>query len=64
MLGWRAWSPQGLERKFGLIGGDIFHGQMSLDQLFSPRPVLGHGATAGRSKACTCAARARIPAAA
>jgi len=36
-------SPLDLERKFGLIGGDIFHGQMGLDQLWSARPVLGHG---------------------
>ena len=36
-------SPLDLERKFGLIGGDIFHGRMSLDQLWSARPLLGHG---------------------
>ena len=36
-------SPLDLEREFGLIGGDIFHGVLSLDQLFSARPVLGHG---------------------
>jgi phytoene dehydrogenase-like protein len=36
-------SPLDLERKFGLIGGDIFHGRMTLDQLWSARPVLGHG---------------------
>ena len=36
-------SPLDLERKFGLIGGDIFHGHMSLDQLYSARPMLGHG---------------------
>lgn len=36
-------SPLDLERKFGLVGGDIFHGHMSLDQLWSARPVLGHG---------------------
>ena len=36
-------SPLDLERKFGLIGGDIFHGTMGLDQLWSARPVLGHG---------------------
>ncbi|MEH3105077.1 MAG: NAD(P)/FAD-dependent oxidoreductase [Sphingomonas phyllosphaerae] len=36
-------SPLDLERKFGLIDGDIFHGRMSLDQLWSARPVLGHG---------------------
>lgn len=35
-------TPLDLERKFGLIGGDIFHGALSLDQLFTARPVLGH----------------------
>ena len=39
----QAHSPLDLERKFGLIGGDIFHGALSLDQLFSARPVLGYG---------------------
>lgn len=36
-------SPLDLERKFGLIGGDIFHGRMSLDQLWAARPMLGYG---------------------
>ena len=36
-------SPLDLERKFGLVGGDIFHGKLSLNQLFSARPVLGYG---------------------
>jgi phytoene dehydrogenase-like protein len=36
-------SPVDLERKFGLIGGDIMHGHMSLDQLWAARPMLGHG---------------------
>ncbi len=36
-------SPRDLERKFGLTGGDIFHGALSLDQLWAARPVLGHG---------------------
>jgi phytoene dehydrogenase-like protein len=35
-------SPLDLEQEFGLVGGDIFHGQLSLDQLFSLRPLLGH----------------------
>ena len=35
-------SPLDLERTFGLVGGDIFHGQLDLNQLFSARPVLGH----------------------
>ena len=36
-------SPLDLERKFGLVGGDIFHGKLSLNQLFSARPILGYG---------------------
>jgi len=43
VLGRRILTPLDLEREFGLIGGDIFHGALSLDQLFSARPVLGHG---------------------
>ena len=43
VLGRQILSPLDLERKFGLIGGDIFHGRMSLDQLYSARPVLGAG---------------------
>jgi len=42
VLGRRVLSPLDLEREFGLTGGDIFHGALSLDQLFSARPVLGH----------------------
>ena len=39
----RILSPLDLERDFGLTGGDIFHGALTLDQLWSARPVLGHG---------------------
>jgi len=35
-------SPLDLERTFGLVGGDIFHGALGLDQLFSARPMLGY----------------------
>ena len=35
-------SPLDLEQRFGLVDGDIFHGQLSLDQLWAARPVLGH----------------------
>ncbi len=35
-------SPTDLERKFGLTGGDIMHGHLSLDQLWAARPLLGH----------------------
>jgi len=34
-------TPLDLERRFGLTGGNIFHGEMSLDQMFSMRPVAG-----------------------
>jgi phytoene dehydrogenase-like protein len=42
LLGQRSLSPADLESEFGLVGGDIFHGQLSLDQLFSMRPILGY----------------------
>ena len=42
VLGRQIMSPLDLERTFGLIGGDIFHGALTLDQLFSARPMLGH----------------------
>jgi len=42
VLGRKSLSPLDLEREFGLVGGDIFHGALSLDQLFSARPVLGN----------------------
>jgi phytoene dehydrogenase-like protein len=35
-------TPVDLEERFGLIGGDIFHGALTLDQLFSARPLLGY----------------------
>jgi phytoene dehydrogenase-like protein len=35
-------SPLDLERTFGLPNGDIFHGALTFDQLFSARPMLGH----------------------
>jgi phytoene dehydrogenase-like protein len=34
-------TPLDLERTFGLTGGNIFHGEMSLDQMFVMRPVAG-----------------------
>jgi len=42
IVGRQVLSPLDLERDFGLVGGDIFHGRLSLDQLFSARPVLGY----------------------
>lgn len=42
IVGRMALSPLDLERKLALVGGDIFHGQLGIDQLFSARPVLGY----------------------
>ena len=42
VIGRQALTPLDLERTFGLLGGDIFHGAMTLDQIFSARPMLGH----------------------
>ncbi len=42
VLGRMVLSPLDLERRFGLVGGDIFHGALTLDQLYSARPVLGY----------------------
>ncbi len=47
VLGYSALSPLDLERSFGLVGGDIFHGALGLDQLFSARPLLGQGSYRG-----------------
>jgi phytoene dehydrogenase-like protein len=42
VLGRQIFTPLDLERTFGLVGGDIFHGALDLGQLFSARPLLGH----------------------
>jgi phytoene dehydrogenase-like protein len=42
VIGRQILSPLDLERQFGLLGGDIFHGALTLNQLFSARPMLGH----------------------
>jgi phytoene dehydrogenase-like protein len=47
VLGRVSLSPADLEEKFGLVGGDIMHGHMSLDQLWSARPILGHASYRG-----------------
>ena len=42
VVGRQALSPLDLEETFGLTGGDIFHGALSLDQLFWARPMIGY----------------------
>ena len=43
IVGRQVLSPLDLERKFALNRGDIMHGALNLDQMFSARPVMGHG---------------------
>jgi phytoene dehydrogenase-like protein len=42
VLGRQVLSPLDLERDFGLVGGDIFHGALHLDQIYSLRPAAGY----------------------
>jgi phytoene dehydrogenase-like protein len=42
VIGRQALTPLDLEEVFGLTGGDIFHGALTLDQLFWARPALGY----------------------
>jgi phytoene dehydrogenase-like protein len=42
IVGRQVLSPLDLEREFGLVGGDIFHGALHLDQIFSLRPAAGY----------------------
>ncbi|MEI9811638.1 MAG: NAD(P)/FAD-dependent oxidoreductase [Acidobacteriota bacterium] len=35
-------SPWDLEQRFGIAGGNIFHGEMAIDQMFVMRPLAGH----------------------
>lgn len=34
-------SPLDIERDLGMVGGDIFHGALHLDQMYSMRPIAG-----------------------
>src|ERR1700722_17785364 len=55
VIGRQVLSPLDLERQFGLLGGDIFHGALTLNQLFSARPMLGHADYRGPLKGlCHC----------
>ena len=43
IVGQRVYSPWQLEQQFGLVGGNIFHGSLTFDQLLAARPMLGLG---------------------
>ena len=57
-------TPLDIEREFGLTEGNIFQGELTLEQLFFLRPVPGWAQYRTPVEASTCAARRRIPAAA
>ena len=41
IVGMQINTPLDIERKLNMVGGDIFHGALHLDQLYSMRPVVG-----------------------
>ena len=43
ILGSMILSPYDLEEKLALVGGDIMHGAMTLDQMWAARPALNYG---------------------
>jgi phytoene dehydrogenase-like protein len=64
VLGRRALTPLDLEREFGLVGGDIFHGALALDNCSRRGRCSATAAIALRFAASTCAAPERTRAAA
>ena len=56
--------PPDLEERFGLTGGNIFHGEILPDWLFENGPRTRGIATGSRFPACTCAGRVPTPEAA
>jgi phytoene dehydrogenase-like protein len=34
--------PQQMQEEYGLVGGNIFHGELSLGQMFHARPAAGY----------------------
>jgi len=41
---WMVLVPPDIEARFNITGGNIFHGDLTLEQLFSLRPIPGFGA--------------------
>ena len=57
-------TPLDLEREWGLTEGNIFQGELTLEQLFFLRPAPGWAHYRTPIRTSTCAARPRTPAAA
>jgi len=45
--------PHRMQQEYGLVGGNIFHGELSLGQMFHARPAAGYADFRTRSAACT-----------
>ena len=43
VVGAQVLTPRDLEGEYGFGGGHVFHGELSPDQLFTMRPLLGYG---------------------
>jgi len=56
-------TPLDIERDFGLSEGNIFQGELTLEQLFFLRPAPAGRITARRSGVCISVDRRRTPAA-
>jgi phytoene dehydrogenase-like protein len=57
VLNYEVLSPADIEVRYGLTGGNIMQGTMSLSSLSFMRPVPGTPTIAPRSKGCTSAGR-------
>lgn len=42
IVGRQIHSPLDIERRLNMVGGDIFHGKLALDQIYSLRPAAGY----------------------
>jgi phytoene dehydrogenase-like protein len=45
--GARILTPADLETSYALTGGHVFHGDLAMDQMYSMRPIFGHGCYRG-----------------
>ena len=56
--------PRQMQEQYGLVGGNIFHGELTLGQMFHARPAAGFADLRTPVRGCTRLARRRMAAAA
>ena len=54
-------TPREIEAETGLTGGNIFQGELTLDQLMFNRPFPGYAQYRGRLEICICAVHPPTP---